>query len=189
MQYISSNQKTYFHQAVISLVNNSDEKGDFIFKVDAHQGAVKSLRNQSNGVADVAGLYFVFIEHSEPNDLHSFIINQNPYSLIYFGKAGQKSDGTHVKQKLKGRINNVVSVASRNLKDINRGEYWKIILDELSKDKFLIVWMKSNESCVSDEKSIYDALNQGNLEYPYLNKRLGRPNLSSSNLLADFCLE
>jgi len=176
MQQIRSHQETLFHKTVLSLINDSEIKGNFIFKVNKSLGANKSLKEQSQSVADVAGLYFVFVKNQNEDSMHSFTINNELLSLIYFGKAGQKADGTYVKQKLKGRINNVVSDSSKNLKDIKRGEYWEIILKDLNKSELYIIWMKSKINCVKDEQLIYSALGKESMEYPILNSRLGRPN-------------
>jgi hypothetical protein len=93
---------------------------------------------------------------------------------LYFGKAGHKKNGELTKQKLKERLNNVISDSSRNLKDVKRAIYWEIILNELRENEFLVIWIGSESNCVSDEQTIYSALKSNKHTYPFLNKKLGR---------------
>lgn len=172
---ILKHKETEFQNTVIDLINNSKAKGDFIFKVEQNIGATKSLANQSKSVLNVPGIYFLFCETDDLHSEHTFKINDKFYNLLYFGKAGQKKDGSINKtQQLYDRINNVISDSKRGLKDVKRGIYWELILKELNKEYFKIIWIETNKNCVTDENLIYWSLKTNNIEYPYLNKKLGR---------------
>jgi hypothetical protein len=165
-----------YQHLISTIINNTKKRGDFIFKINETIGAIKSLSLQSSNVPNTPGLYFLFCETEEFNDPHVFDIHNKKYSLLYFGKAGQKKDGTRVKQGLNGRINNVISDSKRNLKDIPRAKYWEIIMKELSKDNFMIIWVETTVNCVEIEESIYDILKIQNITYPFLNKKRGKKN-------------
>lgn len=172
---ISKYKETEFQNTIINLINNAKSKGDFIFKVEKLIGATKSLAIQSKSVPNVPGIYFLFSEAENLHSEHTFKINGILHNLLYFGKAGQKKDGTLNKsQQLYKRINNVISDSTRGLKDVKRGIYWEIILKELNKEYFKVIWIETNFNCVTDENTIYESLNKNRIEYPYLNKILGR---------------
>lgn len=163
-----------FQDIVLKIYNKSKNKGYFFFNIDQNMGAIKSLATQSCYVPNCAGLYFVFCENEQNENPHLFEILEKKYSIIYFGKAGQNKDGSFVKQGLNGRLNNVISDSKRNLKDVKRAKYWEIILDELKKDEFLVIWIETIENCVLEEESIYDVLKAENISYPLLNKKRGK---------------
>jgi len=166
---------TGFQNTVINLINNAKAKGDFIFKVENIIGATKSLAIQSKSVLNVPGIYFLFCETDDLHSEHTFKINDGFFNLLYFGKAGQKKDGSVNKtQQLYDRINNVISDSKRGLKDVKRGIYWEMILKELNKECFKIIWIETNENCVTDENTIYESLRRNKIESPFLNKKLGR---------------
>lgn len=175
MIIISKFKDTGYQDLIINLVNNAKSNGDFIFKVEKLIGATKSLAIQSKSVPNVPGIYFLFSEAENLHGEHTFKINGILYNLLYFGKAGQKKDGTLNKtQQLYNRINNVTSDSTRGLKDVKRGIYWETILKELNKEYFKIIWIETNINCVTDENAIYTSLKKNRIEYPYLNKVLGR---------------
>lgn len=163
-----------YQKTLVGLIENSDIKGSFVFKRNHESGPVKTLKTATTSVPSIPGLYFVFCKIENNINDHSFTINKTSYSLLYFGKAGQKKNGQITKQKLNERLNNVISDSSRNLKDVKRGVYWNIILNEMNKDEFYVIWIATKENCVKDEMMIYDALKKGNHTYPALNKKLGR---------------
>ena len=163
-----------FQETILNIYEKSKRVGYFKFKIDHTLGAINSLSLQSSNVPNCAGLYFVFCENNESDNPHIFEILKKEYSLIYFGKAGQFKDGSFTEQGLNGRLNNVTSDTSRKLKDIKRAKYWEIILNELKKDKFLIIWVETRENCVLEEDSIYDVLKADNISYPFLNKKRGK---------------
>ena len=171
---IKNNIDSVYQKTLVRLIENSDNKGSFIFKRDHESGPVKTLKTATTSVPSIPGLYFVFCKGENNINDHTFTINKNPYSLLYFGKAGQKKNGQITRQKLNERLNNVISDSSRNLKDVKRGVYWNIILNEMNKDELYVIWIATKENCVKDEIMIYDALKNGNHNYPILNKKLGR---------------
>jgi|688.fasta_scaffold415682_2 hypothetical protein len=171
---VKSKTQSAYQQVVVSLINNARQSGSFIFKVDPNIGAVKSLSNVTSSVPSIPGLYFCFCRETTKVNEHSFDINHQHYTLLYFGKAGHKKNGELTKQKLKERLNNVISDSSRNLKDVKRAIYWEIILNELRENEFLVIWIGSESNCVSDEQTIYSALKSNKHTYPFLNKKLGR---------------
>ena len=163
-----------FQKIIVNLIEGAKSRGQFIFKVNEIDGANKSLSDQSKSVPNVPGIYFLFCENANIENDHTFKINGINHTLLYFGKAGQNKDGALTNQKLRGRINNVTSDSTRNLKDIKRGVYWELILKELNTEYFRIIWIETNENCVKDEGSIYATLKKDGIEYPYLNKKLGK---------------
>ena len=94
--------------------------------------------------------------------------------LLYFGKAGGLTNkGRIIIQGLKGRINNVISDSSRNLKDIKRANYWNIVMNDFNFIKFIIIYYEHDNPQVV-ENTIYNFLDESNLKYPLMNKRRGR---------------
>ena len=134
------------------------------------------LKNQTRNIANDAGLYLVFCkEDINPEEKHLlYNINDIKYTLVYFGKAGGiTKSGKKLVQGLNGRINNVISDSSRNLKDVKRGEYWKIVMEDNKISKLYIFCLK-NENPTQIEDSIYEDL--GEKKYPLMNKKRGRRN-------------
>jgi hypothetical protein len=94
---------------------------------------------------------------------------------MYFGKAGGHTKaGKKIAQGLNGRINNVVSDSEKNIKDMKRGKYWDLILNEINENNFYIKYIEDEEPILIENK-IYELLNVDSLVYPYLNSTLGRP--------------
>ncbi len=160
--------------SIISERNNNF----FHFSRDS-ENTVRHLKEQSNRTPDSPGLYLVFRKITDEkmntnlSHLHYRIENQN-YQVLYFGKAGGLTkNGKVIKQGLRGRINNVVSDSSRNLIDIKRALYWKIVMNEFDFSQFLIIY-KTHENPQSIENIIYNYLDANNLQYPVMNKKRGR---------------
>lgn len=171
---IRSNNRNNFHIHLVELIENSEKKGCFIFQVE-NNDPVKSLKRQSENVPDESGMYFVFSENEKEDNPYPFIIDNKPFELLYFGKAGQKLNGKRFKQQLQGRINNVVSDSSRRIKDKKRGNYWDLILNELGKTELFIIWIISQKNCAEDENNLYAIIKSQNFDLPFLNKKRGRP--------------
>jgi hypothetical protein len=163
-----------YQKTIIHLINGATNKGSFIFKANDESGPVIALRKATSSVPSIPGLYFAFCKDDKLMNEHTFTIEEISYTLLYFGKAGQKKNGQITKQKLNERLNNVISNSSRKLKDVKRGVYWNIILNELNKEELFVIWVGTNENCVTHETMIYDALKNGNHIFPILNKKLGR---------------
>lgn len=165
---------SFYQKIIVHLIQSAKYKGTFIFKANEEYGPVKTLKMATNSVPSIPGLYFTFCKEDYAINEHTFEIEKNLYSLIYFGKAGQKKNGQITMQKLNERLNNVISDSTRNLKDVKRGIYWSMILNELNKKELFVIWVATNENCVTDETSIYEAIKKGNHTLPYLNKKRGR---------------
>ena len=163
-----------YQKTIIYLIQNATNKGSFIFKANDESGPVETLKKATISVPSLPGLYFAFCKEDNTNNEHTFKIHKISYTLLYFGKAGQKKNGQITKQKLNERLNNVISDSKRNLKDVKRGVYWNIILNELGKEELYVIWISTNKNCVTEETSIYNALKKGNHMLPFLNKKLGR---------------
>jgi hypothetical protein len=137
----------------------------------------RTLKNATEFIPDdKSGIYLVFaaIELSDTETHNIYKIDEKPYTLCYFGKGGGVSrNGKEFKQKLKGRINNVVSDSSRKLKDLKRGRYWALILEEIKADSFL-VFCQYHENPGDVEDKIYKEFESQRLAYPIMNKKRGR---------------
>ena len=130
----------------------------------------------TKGIKNSPGIYLVFCREEISKEYNHLrvSINSTSYTLLYFGKAGGKTKaGKLLTQGLSGRINNVVSDRTRNLKDVRRGKYWKAIMNEFLISSFLVVY-NYNEFPLSVEQTIYNYLNNNKLKYPLMNKELGR---------------
>jgi hypothetical protein len=157
-------------------VTNLLLKTDYYFEFENSNGdVIKELKCKTNHIPNNSGLYFVFCDENINSEKHlKFLIKNKPKNLIYFGKAGGlKKSGVKIKQGLHGRINNVVSDSLLELKDIKRAKYWKIIMDKNKINKLFILCIEIENPIIIENK-IYDLLKSNNLEYPLLNKKLGR---------------
>jgi hypothetical protein len=137
---------------------------------------VQTLKKLTHEVKNEAGLYFLFIpviiEDSNPNLIFEF--NSKKYTMCYFGKAGGLTrDGKKILQGLNGRINNVTSDSSRGLKDIKRAIYWNQFLTENQLDSLILKYIYV-ENPLQIEREIYKILKTNNIQYPELNKKLGK---------------
>jgi hypothetical protein len=140
---------------------------------------VGHLKEQTSTVPNRSGMYLVFSKKSNEafceNCAHlNFEIDLVWHELLYFGKAGGHTKGGRaLKQGLKGRINNVISDSSRNLKHVKRAVYWDIVMNEFNFEKLIIIYIEHiNPQEV--ENSIYRFLDESNRKYPSMNKRRGR---------------
>jgi len=133
--------------------------------------SVKHLRSVTTNIPDVDGLYFVFVEEIDrKSEEHLFfdLFNQQ-FQLVYFGVAGGTAKtGKIGSQKLRGRINNVVS------KSIKRAKYWNEFMQKHNIKKFKVYCCPVIQP-QNFEKECYSFLNKNNYRYPSLNKRRGRP--------------
>jgi len=151
-------------------------KPDYNFEFEySNRDSIKELKCKTHHIPNNSGLYFVFCnENINPEKHLKFLIKNKPKNLIYFGKAGGfKKSGVKIKQGLHGRINNVVSDSLLKLKDIKRAKYWEIIMDRNKIKKLYILCIEIDNPILIENK-IYDLLKANNLEYPLLNKKLGR---------------
>ena len=153
------------------------ESGDNYFDFDRdNEYPVLHLKKQTENILDVSGLYFVFYSERIENDFEhlKFEINGIILNLAYFGKAGGITKaGKTINQGLKGRLNNVVSDSSRNLIDVKRAIYWKVVMEEYKIEKFHIIYHFHNQPD-EIENSIYNYLNLHKVKYPLMNKVRGR---------------
>ncbi|MEI8085106.1 MAG: hypothetical protein WCG93_02700 [Paludibacter sp.] len=157
------------------LLHESDDNLSFYFH-QSEDYQTKNLQNATRYIPNSAGLYLVFSEKTTLGD-HShltYTINNKEYELCYFGKAGGTTkQGKLLAQGLNGRINNVVSDRSLNLKDIKRAKYWNIIMQNHDIDKFYVRCIQIVEP-QNNEDEIYFELDSKNLKYPLMNKYRGR---------------
>lgn len=165
------------HQLINQIIEN---KGNNHFEFNGHpSNPVKHLKEQSKAVPNTAGLYLVFTPQKSQevckNCAHLYFnIAGQPHELLYFGKAGGfTKTGKVITQGLNGRINNVVSESSRNLKDVKRGAYWNIVMNEFNFQKLTIIYFQHNNPQTLEDV-IYSFLDGNNLKYPLMNKRRGR---------------
>lgn len=154
---------------VKEIINDSQK-----FRFDFSKGKSdprKHLREASLVIGDCeAGLYLVFVKgYLSPSFEHLvFQIDAERHTLCYFGKAGGlKKDGSPIRQTLRQRINNVVTG------DVPRALYWEQEMDVLGVEKFTI-YCKCYSRPLELEQQIYAHLNLNELEYPAMNKKLGR---------------
>jgi hypothetical protein len=140
---------------------------------------VRHLKEQTASVPNTPGLYLVFRKVGKEEGVTDFshlnyLIESEYYELLYFGKAGGLTkNGKYIVQGLNGRINNVVSDSSRNLKDIKRAEYWSLIMKEFNYDELRMIFSEQADPQDS-ENIIYNFIDKGTLEYPLMNKKRGR---------------
>lgn len=157
-----------------SLLTNSQK--DFVCFNSNTSNPIKHLQDVTRGIPNYSGLYFVFVKGDfYKNKKHlNFIFDNTTFSLMYFGKAGGYTKaGKKISQGLNGRINNVISDSEKNIKDMKRGKYWDLILNEINENNFYIKFIENDEP-LSIENKIYELLNVNSLIYPYLNSKLGR---------------
>lgn len=149
---------------------------NFKFNTD---NPVRHLKEQTAKVPNTPGLYLIFRKRGFGEDFTDFphlnyIIEDENYELLYFGKAGGLTkNGKYILQGLNGRINNVVSESSRNLKDIRRAKYWNIIMKEFNFPEFRVIFSEDTNP-QNNENKIYNFLDSNNLKYPLMNKKRGR---------------
>jgi hypothetical protein len=159
-----------------SLLTDSSQK-DFLCFNSNNSNPIKHLQDVTKEIPNSPGLYFVFVKGDfYENKKHlNFIFENTRFSLMYFGKAGGHTKaGKKIAQGLNGRINNVISDSEKNIKDMKRGKYWDLILNEINENNFYIKYLEDEEPILIENK-IYELLNVNSLVYPYLNSKLGRP--------------
>jgi hypothetical protein len=164
-----------------NLINNLIEnKGNNYFEFYCNSNnPVRHLKEQTSSVPDKSGLYLVFSKKRNDEFCEScahlnYEIELERNELLYFGKAGGVTNkGRIIRQGLNGRINNVISDSSRNLKDIKRANYWNIVMNDFNFIKFIIIYYEHDNPQVV-ENTIYNFLDESNLKYPLMNKRRGR---------------
>ena len=163
------------------LINNIIESRGtnyFDFRINS-ANPVRHLKERTAMVPNTPGLYLVYRKIGNEEDLNKFshlnyLIESEYYELLYFGKAGGLTkNGKDIVQGLNGRINNVVSDSSRNLKDIKRAKYWNLIMNEFSFHEFRVIFSEQPNP-QAFENIIYNFLYNNNLKYPLMNKKRGR---------------
>ncbi|MEY2921460.1 MAG: hypothetical protein RL108_69 [Bacteroidota bacterium] len=159
---------------IVALITPCGKK--FQYEI-GEENPAKRLLEVTKEVPDEPGLYLVFsekkIDLKEKSHLY-FLIEGLDVELLYFGKAGGVSNtGSTFTQGLKGRINNVISDSSRNLKDVRRGIYWNLEMLDNNESR-LIVYYALFENPIQLEKAVYQYLESNSLLYPRMNKKLGR---------------
>jgi hypothetical protein len=161
---------------VMEIIENILKKELIIFDFEKSDSAINKLKEQTKNVPNIPGLYFVFCKDKFDETYSHLELNldNTTHTLLYFGKAGGITyEGKKLKQGLNGRLNNVISDSSRNLKDIKRAKYWEIIMNERNISILRIVcFICENPSQI--EESIYNELDISNKLYPFLNKKRGR---------------
>ena len=162
------------------IINIIENKVNNSFQFNCNENnPVNHLRVQTIAVPNSSGLYLVFFKRRDEelcdNCAHlNYQIKLQLNELVYFGKAGGVTkNGKVIRQGLRGRINNVISDSSRNLKDVKRANYWNIVMNERGFEKFTIIYFE-HENPQNLENIIYNFLDEGNYKYPLLNKRRGR---------------
>jgi hypothetical protein len=156
-----------------------DNKGNNYFEFYCNSNnPVMHLKEQTKSVPNRSGLYLVFSKintESFKNCAHlNYEIELEWNELLYFGKAGGLTNkGRNIIQGLNGRINNVISDSSRNLKDIRRANYWNIVMNDFNFEKFTIIYIE-HKNPQEIENFIYNFLDENNRKYPLMNKRRGR---------------
>jgi hypothetical protein len=143
------------------------------------ENPIRHLKEQTNAVPEQAVLYLVFSKKRNDefcdNCSHlNYQIDLEWNELVYFGKAGGVTKtGRLIRQGLKGRINNVISDSSRNLRHIKRADYWNIVMNEFNFESFRIIYIE-HANPQELENLFYSFLNESSLKYPLMNKRRGR---------------
>lgn len=160
-----------------SIIKNQVNK---YFEFELTEGnSVKKLKKATKLVPNLSGIYLVFSEGLNESTHLNFKISNKNYSLLYYGKAGGKTNsGRVIVQGLNSRINNVVSDSKRGMKDVKRAKYWNEIMLEFGIEKLYVVF-HIHDAPQQLENIIYDYLDSNNLEYPLMNKKRGR--LSKKN--------
>ena len=157
---------------ITDLITNNDYK-NFIFNKCRNDVAVAELKNKTQNVPDVDGIYFVFTPLIQDRIVQEHLVyklNNNLYEFIYFGIAGGlKANGKEGNQKLNGRINNVVGNNS-----IRRAIKWNDTMNE-NNFELLTVFYCLLDQPKNFEDRIYDYLKKEKLKYPLLNGKRGRP--------------
>jgi hypothetical protein len=162
-------------EVIESLLARSEEKLAFSF-FRTKDNQIRNLQNATKDIPNTAGLYLVFCERKSAIVAEHLLytINDKEYILCYFGKAGGiTKNGKLITQGLNGRINNVVSDSNLNLKDVKRGKYWNIIMQNNRIDKLYVRCVEMPEPQVKEDE-IYQLLDSKNLQYPLMNKFRGR---------------
>ncbi len=152
----------------VEQVIQGDQENRFVFE-RGYADPVSHLKEVTQSVPNLSGIYLVFAENLVPRDEHlRYVINGLDYELVYFGKAGGiTSDGKQLNQGLRGRINNVVS------NDERRAIFWDRRMSEIFCSRFLVIYTLSDQP-QEFENELYNLLDNGGLKYPILNKRRGR---------------
>ena len=164
-----------------NLINNIIEnKGNNYFEFYCNlNNPLRHLKERTCLVPNQSGLYLVFSKKTKDEFLENcahlnYKIDLELNELLYFGKAGGLTKkGRIIIQGLNGRINNVISDSSRNLKNIKRANYWNIVMNDFNIPKFTIIYIEHNNP-QEVENTIYNFLDENNLKYPLMNKKRGR---------------
>lgn len=155
----------------INQILESGNVQSFMFHA-GHEKPAQHLRNVTQNVPQVPGIYLVFYEGEVFNeaDYLKYFVNGITLTLAYFGIA-KGGDGPSYKtnQGLKGRINNVVE------NNIQRAKYWDLRMSENNIQTFYVFYL-AIDLPKEIEDNIYDELDEQNLIYPFLNQKRGRPN-------------
>lgn len=156
-------------------------RGNNFFEfIKNNQNPIKHLKENTASVPNLPGIYLVFCEGKSNSNHLNFKISDKIFKLLYFGKAGGKTDsGKIIVQGLKSRINNVVSDSKLGMKDVKRAKYWNHVMIENRMEKFYIIYFM-HETPQQLENQIYDFLDNNNLEYPLMNKKRGRLPIKSN---------
>lgn len=161
---------------MIDLIQNIiQNRGNNFFEfIKNNENPIKHLKESTSSVPNLPGIYLVFCEDKNNSNHLNFKISDKIFKLVYFGKAGGKTDsGKIIVQGLKSRINNVVSDSKLGMKDVKRAKYWNQVMIENKMEKFHIIYFM-HETPQQLENQIYDFLDNNNLEYPLMNKKRGR---------------
>lgn len=150
-----------------------NEKSFTFNRNDVGLWPARYLNSITQEVPNEEGMYWVFsskIINPNADHLHFELKNQM-VELVYFGKAG----GENIKQGLQGRIRNVVSDANRQIKDMQRGTYWALVMQPEDLDiESLFVFYQTMKQAKETEDSFYRFLDHSNKKYPELVKPRGR---------------
>lgn len=138
-----------------------------------HNDPISHLRTVTRNVPNESGMYFVFAPKDSKRNTPphvEFGIKGRDYELVYFGKAGgATTKGKNTRQKLNGRINNVVGTPS-----IKRAIYWNVVMSKKIIPYFEVFYCYLDQPQAVEEL-IYSYLKSNKLDYPMLNGKRGRP--------------
>lgn len=161
--------------------NIIQNRGNNFFEfIKNNENPIKHLKENTSYVPNLPGIYLVFCEGKSNSNHLNFKISDKIFKLLYFGKAGGKTNsGKVIIQGLNSRINNVVSDSTRGMKDVKRAKYWNKIMLEFGIEKLYVV-CHIHDAPQQLENNIYDYLDRNNLEYPLMNKKRGRLTIKSN---------
>ena len=147
------------------------EGNSFRFERDDSMRAPQRYLSQiTQNVPNEEGNFIVFsTKILNPSLLHlHFMLDGQKVELVDFGKAGGvRPNGKPIRQGIYGRINNVVSDSAREIKDMNRGTYWSLVMQPNDLDiPTLLVYYQEFNGAAARKREYLAYLNRNNLAHP-----------------------